>query len=150
MTTAICSRTRKKSRILLAPCSAKLSAQSPPCSRNASPAAPRASAFFRLRASPANTSGGKLASWASTSASARGSGYWGTCSTGLVRQLSGVQRWAIGSTPEQKPSLNRGMGGVVLYTGAALAATWNSKSNRQPLTQALAAQTQFAFASAKG
>jgi hypothetical protein len=29
-TTAICRKTRKKSRMLLAPCSAKLSAQSPP------------------------------------------------------------------------------------------------------------------------
>src|ERR1700750_2923054 len=41
MTTAICSSTRKKSRMLLAPCSAKLSAQSPPCSRKALPAATR-------------------------------------------------------------------------------------------------------------
>src|SRR5499433_3147228 len=52
ITTAICRKTRKKSRILLAPCSAKLSAQSPPCNRNASPAATRARAFFRCRASP--------------------------------------------------------------------------------------------------
>ena len=41
-TTAICRKTRKKSRMLLAPCSAKLSAQSPPCSRKASPRATRA------------------------------------------------------------------------------------------------------------
>ena len=47
-TTAICRNTRKKSRMLLAPCSAKLSAQSPPCSRKASPAATRASARLQL------------------------------------------------------------------------------------------------------
>src|SRR5258707_13352938 len=94
--------------MLLAPCSAKLSAQSPPCSRKASPAATRASDFFRLRASPANTSGGNVASCASTSAKALASGYSGTCSTGLARQLSGVHRSDIGSTPDQKPLLIRG------------------------------------------
>ncbi len=73
-TTAIWRKTRKKSRMLLAPCSAKLSAQSPPCSKKASPPATRASAFLRLRASPANTSGGKVASCFSVSASAARSG----------------------------------------------------------------------------
>src|SRR3984885_8969471 len=91
--------------MLLAPCSAKLSAQSPPCSKNASPAETRASAFFRLRASPAKTSGGNVASCASTSVNAFASGYSGTCSTGLARQLSGVHRSDMTSTPEQKPLL---------------------------------------------
>src|ERR1043166_7773532 len=59
--------------MLLAPCSAKLSAQSPPWSRKASPLA-------------------TLASFFSTSANAWASGYSGTCRIGLVRQLSGVQR----------------------------------------------------------
>src|ERR1700751_3927019 len=81
--------------MLLAPCSAKLSAQSPPCSRKAPPLATRASARFRLRASPAKTSGGKVASCFSVSASAAGSGYSGTCRIGLLRQLSGVQRSAM-------------------------------------------------------
>src|SRR5437016_10717123 len=87
--------------MLLAPCSAKLSAQSPPCSRNASPAATRASAFFKLRASPANTSGGNVASCASTSANALASGYSGTCITGLLRQLSGVHRSDMVLAPEK-------------------------------------------------
>src|SRR5579872_5020218 len=90
-TTAIWRNTRKKSRMLLAPCSAKLSAQSPPCNRKASPAVTLANAFFRLRASPAKTSGGNVASCASTSAKARASGYSGICFTGRERQLSGVQ-----------------------------------------------------------
>src|SRR5262249_50871199 len=107
ITTAICKNTRKKSRMLLAPCSAKLSAQSPPCSRKASPAPTRASAFLRLRASPAKTSGGKLASCASTSASACVSGYSGICTTGLERQLSGVQRSDMELTPEQNPRDSR-------------------------------------------
>src|SRR5579872_701224 len=77
--------------MLLAPCSAKLSAQSPPCRRKASPAATLANAFFRLRASPAKTSGGNVASCASTSAKARASGYSGICFSGRLRQLSGVQ-----------------------------------------------------------
>ena len=74
ITTAICRITRKKSRMLLAPCSAKLSAQSPPWRRKASPAATRARCFFRRRASPAKTSGGKVASCFSTSARAAWSG----------------------------------------------------------------------------
>src|SRR5438067_8914641 len=85
--------------MLLAPCSAKLSAQSPPCRRKASPAATRASALLRLRASPAKTSGGKVASWRSTSASAALSGYSGICRIGLVRQVSGVQRSAMTRSP---------------------------------------------------
>src|SRR4051812_35393940 len=103
--------------MLLAPCSAKLSEQSPPCSRKASPLATRASAFFRLRASPAKTSGGKVASWASTSANALASGYWGICCTGLARQLSGVHRSDMSLTPEQKPLLIYGYEGAGLYTG---------------------------------
>src|SRR3978361_2106132 len=97
--------------MLLAPCSAKLSAQSPPCSRKASPAATRASAFFRLRASPAKTSGGNVASCASTSANALASGYWGTCSTGLARQLSGVHRSDIILLLRKEPQpLSKGYG----------------------------------------
>ena len=57
-TTAICSSTRKVSRMMLAVKSAKLSAQSPPCSTKARPSAASASAAFSRRASPANTSGG--------------------------------------------------------------------------------------------
>src|SRR5690348_403031 len=142
-TTAIWRKTRKKSRILLAPCSAKLSAQSPPWSRKASPAATRASAFFRLRASPANTSGGKLASWASTSANALASGKSGTCSTGLVRQLSGVHRSDMRSTPEQKP----------LLIGLREAPRYTQGVPRLPpafilLIQALATKAKFDFVNA--
>ena len=78
-TTAICRKTRKKSRMLSAPCSAKLSAQSPPCSRKAWPLATSAERSFRSRASPAKTSGGKVASCSSTSANA--------CRSGIVRHL---------------------------------------------------------------
>ena len=58
----------------IAPCSAKLSAQSPPCSGEESFAFLRlcASCFFRLCPSPANTSGGKVASCFSTSSNACG------------------------------------------------------------------------------
>src|SRR3954453_18146639 len=101
--------------MLLAPCSAKLSAQSPPCNRNASPLATRPSAFFRLRASPAKTSGGNVASCASTSANALASGYSGICSTGLARQLSGVHRSDMTLTPQQKPLLIGSSGGGVIH-----------------------------------
>ena len=57
-TTAICSITLKVSRMLSAENSAKLSAQSPPCSRKARPSATSASCAFSLRVSPAKTSGG--------------------------------------------------------------------------------------------
>src|ERR1700754_3752728 len=92
--------------MLLAPCSAKLSEQSPPPNRKASPAAPRPTAFFRLRASPAKTSGGNVASCVSTSANALASGYWGICSTGLERQLSGVHRSDITLTPSKNRHLS--------------------------------------------
>src|SRR4051812_15134596 len=88
-TTAICRNTRKKSRMLSAPCSAKLSAQSPPCKRNPSPAATEASCFFSLRASPAKTSGGKVARRASVSLSAAMSGYAGTWLIGFALQEFG-------------------------------------------------------------
>jgi len=57
-TTAICSSTRKVSRMLSARNSAKLSAQSPPWSRKALPSATSPSASVSRRASPAKTSGG--------------------------------------------------------------------------------------------
>src|SRR5262249_25927645 len=58
--------------------------------------------FFRLRASPAKTSGGKVASCFSVSASAAGSGYSGTCRIGFLRQLSGVQRSAMAVPPSPR------------------------------------------------
>ena len=73
-TTAICRIRRKVSRMLSAENSLKLSAQSPPCSRKALPAATSPSRPFRRRASPANTRGGMRRSSASTLASAAGSG----------------------------------------------------------------------------
>jgi hypothetical protein len=57
-TVAMLRKTQNVSRILLALNSAKLSAQSPPCSRNALPSATAARLAKRLRASPAKTSGG--------------------------------------------------------------------------------------------
>jgi hypothetical protein len=57
-TTAICSNTRKVSRMMLAVKSSKLSAQSPPCRTKARPSATRAREAFSRRASPAKTSGG--------------------------------------------------------------------------------------------
>ena len=73
-TTAICRNTRKKSRIGSAPCSEKVSAQSPPWSMKARPAATSPKAFRSARASPAKTSGGKLASSFSTTRRAASSG----------------------------------------------------------------------------
>src|SRR5215475_10966443 len=116
-TTAICRNTRKKSRMLSAPCSAKLSAQSPPCSRKACPTATRPSACLRLRASPANTSGGKLASWRSTWASAAASGYSGSCFAGRLRQFSGAQRWTmmLSAIPPAAAAFDGAGGGRVIH-----------------------------------
>ncbi len=72
-TTAICSSTRKVSRMLSAPNSAKLSAQSPPWSRKARPSATSASRAVSARASPAKTSGGYEAIFPVTAFSASGS-----------------------------------------------------------------------------
>ena len=69
-TTAICSSTRKESRILSAWKSANASAQSPPWSTKPRPAQTSASRSLSVRASPANTSGGQVASLPSTAARA--------------------------------------------------------------------------------
>ena len=52
--------TRNVSRILLAENSLKLSAQSPPCTKNALRSVALASSAFKLLHSPANTNGGKV------------------------------------------------------------------------------------------
>src|SRR5262245_35094125 len=111
--------------MLLAPCSAMLSAQSPPWSRKASPAATRPSAFIRLRASPANTRGGNVASCFSISASFAGSGYCGTWTIGFLRQLSGVQRSAMTALPFIASLLR-------LYTSAGLGGEIFSPCSRAP------------------
>src|ERR687890_139665 len=85
--------------MLSAECSAKLSAQSPPCRRKASPLATLARARFSLRASPAKTSGGKPASCCSTPSSASRSGNAGTCWIGLLLQLLGVHRSVMTLSP---------------------------------------------------
>src|SRR5215831_3553100 len=92
---------------LLALASVKASAQSPPWRRKPSPAATRLRAFFKLRASPANTSGGNVARRRSTEASASRSGYSGTCATGLWRQLSRVQRSGMTPSTPLKPWYGR-------------------------------------------
>src|SRR5262249_56137795 len=89
---------------LLALGSEKLSAQSPPCSRNPSPRATLPSAFLRLRASPAKTSGGKPASCCSTASNAALSGYSGTWVIGFLRQLSRVQPSGMTPSPVTPPS----------------------------------------------
>src|SRR5262245_53635472 len=91
-TTAISKNIRRKSRILSAPCSAKLSAQSPPCNRKASPLHTQPSFAASSRASPANTNGGNDKSSSSTSRSFTASAYSGICATGFMRHLSGVHR----------------------------------------------------------
>src|SRR5580692_9142196 len=70
--------------------SAKDSAQSPACSRNASPLATWASSVVRERASPAKTSGGTVASRASAFLSASASGHTGCCAAGNLRQDAGL------------------------------------------------------------
>src|SRR5580692_1746390 len=93
-TVAMLRKTQNVSRMLFAENSVKLSAQSPPCNRKALPSDTRASAEVRLRASPANTSGGWVRSRASTAAKAAASGYSGTWRIGICRQLDGLQGWA--------------------------------------------------------
>ena len=70
--------------------SAKDSAQSPACSRKASPLATWASSDVRWRASPAKTSGGTVANFASAFLSASASGHSGCCAAGNMRQDAGL------------------------------------------------------------
>src|SRR5581483_12354349 len=71
--------------------SAKDSAQSPAWRRNALPAATSASPVRRLRASPANTSGGREANCFRARSRAASSGQSGCCAAGRSRQEEGVQ-----------------------------------------------------------
>ena len=88
-TTAICSKMRNISRILLAPKSSKLSAQSPPCNKKALPLATSPSDFFSRMDSSAKTKGGYLCSFRSTHFNTAASSYSGKCAAGFERQLSG-------------------------------------------------------------
>lgn len=87
-TAPIWRRILKVSRILLALNSLKLSAQSPPWSKNALPIAASPSRSSRCRASPANTIGGKASSVWSTEWNSSWSGYSGSCRAFLDFQLS--------------------------------------------------------------
>ncbi len=84
--TAICRMILSLSRIESAVKSAKDSAQSPACRRNASPLATAESCAVRWRASPAKTSGGSVASRASAFFNASASGQSGCCAAGNFRQ----------------------------------------------------------------
>ncbi|KAJ7956795.1 hypothetical protein O6P43_023180 [Quillaja saponaria] len=74
--------------MLLALNSLKLSAQSPPCKRNAFPIAASPSCSSKLLASPANTMGGNDSIVWSTDSSSFLSGYSGSCKAFLDLQLS--------------------------------------------------------------
>ena len=80
------------SRMASAENSAKDSAQSPACRRNACPAATCPSDATRRRASPANTNGGRAASSFRTCSSPSSSGHSGCCAAGSCRQ-----RWGLHS-----------------------------------------------------
>ena len=86
--------------MLLALNSLKLSAQSPPCRRNALPMAASASRSSRFLASPANTIGGNVSRVLSTDSSSSSFGYSGSWSAFLVLQLStlhftGTALWVV-------------------------------------------------------
>ncbi len=85
-TTAICSMVFTRLRIWSAVAPAKVSAQSPPWRRNASPREAAASRVRSMSTSPANTSGGSVASSADAACAASASGHCGCCLIGSVRQ----------------------------------------------------------------
>lgn len=87
-TTLICRSNLKVSRILLALNSLKLSAQSPPCNKNAFPTAASARRSSKCLASPANTIGGKSSRVLRTAARLASLGYSGSCKAFLDFQLS--------------------------------------------------------------
>src|SRR5437016_10422050 len=108
------------SRMLSAVKASNDSAQSPAWSRNALPSATSPSAAVRLRASPANTSGGRTASRLRTSSSRPPSGHSGCWPAGSARQLLGVQvgtvtlqAWTVGGgVRNARPEPERGHGRV--------------------------------------
>ena len=79
-TTAIDSSVRSLPWMLAAVTPSKVSAQSPPCRMNASPAATLAILVRRSSHSAAKTSGGRVRSRATTSATSSRSSYPGCCS----------------------------------------------------------------------
>ena len=72
---------------------AKVSAQSPPCSQNAAPAAASATRSFKLSHSPAKTSGGNDRSSATALATATLSGQDGCCAA-VSEALNSASIWA--------------------------------------------------------
>ena len=98
-TTAICRIVLILLRMLSAVASANVSAQSPPCSKNASPRPAAASRPLSTSASPANTSGGRVASRVVTRVTWSASGQVGCWATGSVRQWSNpATTWGSGTT----------------------------------------------------
>ena len=89
-TTPIWRRILKVSLILLALNSLKLSAQSPPCNKNALPIAASASFSSKLLASPAKTIGGNASRVLRTESKSSLSGYSGSCKAFFDFQLSTV------------------------------------------------------------
>src|SRR6266704_3365359 len=97
------------------------SAQSPAWSRNPWPAATRASSPCRLRTSPANTSGGSLATRPSTSSRASGSGHRGCCAASRRRHDPGVHASGPARSEEVMAhivAVRRGSGNRVRRGGA--------------------------------
>src|SRR5579872_313168 len=68
----------------------KLSAQSPPCSRNRSPRTASASSDFKCSTSHEVTSGGSFAIWETIRSTSSGQWYSTPCASGLVFQESGA------------------------------------------------------------
>src|SRR5690606_11502740 len=90
-TRLICSSTLSRLEMTSELHSAKVSAQSPPCSRNRLPSCASASCCLSARISREVTSGGSARSSSRVAASASASGYVGICSACLLRQLDGDQ-----------------------------------------------------------
>jgi hypothetical protein len=70
--------------------SAKVSAQSPPCSRKRLPSCASANCCLSVRISHDVTNGGNARNSSCAAASAVASGYCGSCSAGFARQLPGA------------------------------------------------------------
>ncbi|KAH0451631.1 hypothetical protein IEQ34_018930 [Dendrobium chrysotoxum] len=118
--------------MLLALNSLKLSAQSPPWRRNARPRAASPRRSSRLRASPANTIGGKFSIVWSTDSRSSLLGYSGSCSAFFDLQLSRVHFPGLAVAGDRTVVVGDGFSVTVGFLAGSAAWTAEMRRGRPP------------------
>ena len=135
-TRLICNRIFRRLAMLSDSQSAKLSAQSPPWSRNSSPRCARASRARKASTSQETTSGGRRLNAATARSSAAGSAYFGCWVAGRPCQLAGCQLVNWGDL-DMAPMLHSARAARKNSPGLALRARARQNAAPQTSTESL-------------